>query len=101
MKTEKEWGGAVGGCGEELIEFFNLKLLSFPRVRERGGETEKDPKCVASSRLLFKIGPFQGSRASKPTSDIFRTIFFFSVEAFDYLTIITMFIVFFSLMAIF
>lgn len=65
------------------------------------GQKEKDPKPAASSGLLFKIGPIQGSEASKPTSDIFRTIFFFSMEAFDYLTIITMFAVFFSLLAVF
>ena len=88
-------------CVQELIKFFNLSLLSLPRVREVGGQKEKDPKSAASSGLLFKIGPFQGSEASKPTSDIFRTIFFFSVEAFDYLTIITMFVVFFSLLALF
>lgn len=67
-----------GSGGEELVNFFFLilYLLSLLRVRERGEGTERDPKCVASSQLLFKISLFQGSKASKPTSDIFRTIFF-------------------------
>lgn len=37
----------AGAGAEEPLDFFNC--VFFLRVRERGGETEKDPKYVASS----------------------------------------------------
>lgn len=62
------------GVGEKCC--LGSQLVSSSREWEKGEERQRDPECTASSWLLFKIGPFQGSQPSEPTSDIFRTFFF-------------------------